>query len=78
LRSAGAFAFTVEVVEESAQQQVDFNLSPSGRYSQSRRYILKMLDAAGFAPIRINDVVLRNEFCRPTQGVGVLAKVLSR
>jgi predicted TPR repeat methyltransferase len=77
LRPTGTFAFTVEVVAESVQQQVDFNLSPSGRYGQSRRYILEMLENAGFTPIRINEVVLRNEFCKPTQGIGVLAQVLA-
>jgi predicted TPR repeat methyltransferase len=78
LRPVGAFAFTVEVIAESVLQQVDFNLSPSGRYGQSRRYILEILDAAGFAPTRINDVVLRSEFCKPTQGIGVLAQMLPR
>jgi len=78
LRPAGTFAFTVEVVTESAPQQVDYHLSFSARYGHSRRYLAQRLDAAGFALLRSEDVVLRSEFCGPTHGIGVLARVLSR
>jgi predicted TPR repeat methyltransferase len=78
LRPAGAFAFTVEAAAESAQQQVDYHLSPSGRYGHCRRYLAQGLDAAGFALLRSDDVVLRSEFSTPTLGIGVLARVSPR
>jgi predicted TPR repeat methyltransferase len=75
LRPGGSFAFTAEVAAESAQQ-VDYHLRPSGRYAHSQRYLLQVLDAAGFIPQRSDDVILRREFCRPTQGLGILARIL--
>ncbi len=77
LRAGGAFAFTVEEAVETGQQ-TDYRLIPSGRYSHSSRYLDQMLDAAGFEILRIDAVTLRNEFCKPTQGLGVLARVLPR
>lgn len=77
LRPNGVFAFTVEADAESAQPQLDYHLSPSGRYIHSRRYLAQRLDAAGFALLRSGDVVLRNEFCKPTPGMGVLARALA-
>lgn len=74
LRAAGTFAFTIEVATESGQRPIDFNLSPSGRYGHSLRYLSDSLDAAGLALVRSDDVVLRSEFCRPTPGLGVLAR----
>lgn len=76
LRSGGAFAFTVEAAVESAQQQIDYHLSPSGRYAHSRRYLAQELAVAGFTLLRSDAVILRSEFCRPTQGIGVLARAL--
>ena len=75
LRPAGAFAFTIEVVAEPAQGEVDYRLSPSGRYGHSARYVAQALAAAGFVRLRCDDVVLRTEFCTPTQGLGLLARI---
>jgi len=76
LRPAGAFAFTVEVTAESARREAaEYDLGPSGRYSHGGRYLAQQLDAAGFILLRSDDVVLRKEFCRPTQGMGVLARI---
>jgi len=74
VRSNGAFAFTVEAAMESARREVESLLGPSGRYSHGRRYVSRVLDAAGFSLLRVDDVVLRSEFCRPTWGLGVLAR----
>jgi predicted TPR repeat methyltransferase len=68
----------VEATTESAQQQVDYRLGTSGRYGHSRRYLAQGLAAAGFAILRSDDIVLRSEFCKPIQGIGVLARVLPR
>jgi predicted TPR repeat methyltransferase len=76
LRPAGAFAFTVESPAQSGHQPLDSELGPSGRYRHSRRYLAQALAAAGLTLIRSDEVVLRSEFCRPTQGLGVLARVL--
>ncbi len=76
LRGAGAFAFTVESPAQSGHQAVDCELGPSGRYRHSHRYLAQALAAAGLTLIRSDEVVLRSEFCRPTQGLGVLARVL--
>ena len=76
LRPAGAFAFTVESTAQSGNQPAHCELGPSGRYRHSRRYLTQALAAAGLTLMRSDDVVLRSEFCRPTQGLGVLARVL--
>jgi len=78
LRPAGVFAFTIEVAAESAQGDVDYCLGPSGRYGHSGRYLAWALAEAGFVLLRSDDVVLRGEFCSPTQGMGVLARLLLR
>ncbi len=72
LRTAGLFVFTVE----AELLPVDFRLTPSGRYAHNRLYLSKMLDDQGFAILRCEDVILRNEFAIPTQGIGVLARIL--
>ncbi len=77
LRPAGIFVFTVETAVEPAMATVDYQLKPSGRYGHSRRYLARQLNAAGFAPKLSEDVVLRSELCRPTQGIGVLAGAIS-
>ncbi|HUW51611.1 MAG TPA: methyltransferase domain-containing protein [Sulfuricella sp.] len=75
LRPGGTFTFTVETTAETAQR-VDYHLGPSGRYDHSRCYITQELDAAGFALLRSDDVVLRNELGKPAQGIGVLTRTL--
>ena len=77
LRPTGAFAFTVEAILEF-EQQIDYRLNPSGRYGHSHRYLDEALDAAGLVLLRSDDVVLRSEFCRPMQGIGVLARAKPR
>ena len=74
LRPGGLFAFTAERVAD-ATPEVDFHLGPSGRYLHSRQYLAELLAAKGFALLRDEDVVLRNEFCRPVVGVGMLARL---
>lgn len=74
LRTGGIFAFTVEASTEAGTSHGNYRLNPSGRYSHGRLYLAQKLDAAGFVLLRCDDVVLRSEFCTPTQGLGVLAR----
>lgn len=56
-----------------AQQQLG-----TSRYAHSRRYLAQKLEAASLAILRSDEVVLRSEFCKPTQEIGVLAHRLPR
>ena len=76
LLPAGSFVFTVQLAE-SALPLADYELSPSGRYGHSRRYVEEELGRAGLTLVRIEEAVLRSEFCRPTPGLGVLARAPS-
>ncbi|MBI4985425.1 MAG: methyltransferase domain-containing protein, partial [Rhodocyclales bacterium] len=72
LRPGGAFAFTIE---EAAGAAPPYRLDPSGRYAHSRDYVARQLAAAGFAVVASRDEILRSEFCRPTPGIGLLARI---
>ena len=76
LRRGGTFAFTAEVIDDLSPS-LDFHLAPSGRYGHSRRYLEQALAAAGLGLLRCDEVVLRQEFARPTPGLGMLAAVIA-
>jgi predicted TPR repeat methyltransferase len=57
LRGGGLLVFTVEARDASP----DFHLEPHGRYSHTQAYVQAAVQGAGFAPPRIDPVVLRKE-----------------
>jgi predicted TPR repeat methyltransferase len=69
----GLFAFTAELRSQTGGSGSGFELTPSGRYAHDRAYLIRCLDELGFRVQRINDTVLRTEFCRPAHGVAILA-----
>ena len=73
LRPNGWFAFTVECAMHPGVQ-VPYRLDPSGRFSHSADYVRQTLEAAGLPPLSIQEVTLRNEFCKPVRGIAVLAR----
>lgn len=75
LRPDGSLVFTVEAATETAHQ-VDYHLNPSGSYGHSHRYLAEQLAAAGLTLLRSHSVILRNEFCQPAHGIGLLARAL--
>lgn len=73
LHPGGWLAFTVEAAEGD-DERVD--LSPSGRYQHTRRYVERSLAAAGFSHISIGTDTLRKEGGQPVVGWVVLAQRL--
>lgn len=71
LRPDGWLAFTLEALEgeESCTE-----LSPSGRYQHTRRYVMDALDANGFTGVTITPESLRKEMGAPVAGWVVLAR----
>jgi predicted TPR repeat methyltransferase len=73
LRPNGWLAFTVECATPPEAQE-PYRLDPSGRFSHSADYVRQTLEAAGLPPLSIQEVTLRNEFCKPVRGIAVLAR----
>ncbi len=67
----GRFVFSCEVAREDV---VDFELQKSYRYAHQRAYVLRLLSAAGFEGVEVEDLVLRKEAGLPVQGFVVTAK----
>ncbi|MCX7514333.1 tetratricopeptide repeat protein [Frateuria hangzhouensis] len=74
LRPGGWIAFTLEAMDEDADRA---ELTPSGRYRHTRRYVERVLAAAGFELPRITPDALRREAGQPVPGWVVLARVPS-
>ena len=70
LRPAGAFAFSLEKLEDEGAQR--FRLNPSGRYSHSRAYVESCLRGAGFVIDALEEGVLRTEMQNDVAGLIVL------
>ena len=66
----GQFVFSCEAAPEDGPALV---LQPSGRYAHQRSHIHTLCEAAGFAPIDIEDTVLRYENAEPANGFVVTA-----
>ena len=66
----GQFVFSCEAAPEDGPALV---LQPSGRYAHQRSHIHTLCEAAGFAPIDIEDTVLRYENAEPVNGFVVTA-----
>jgi predicted TPR repeat methyltransferase len=71
LQPCGTLVFTVEELEDS-DAAVDHCLRPHGRYNHSRRYVERVLRAAGLEPV-IRESDLRLEAGRPVPGLVVAA-----
>ena len=72
LKTGGVLAFTVEAEPIGSSEK--FRLHQSGRYSHSSDYVRECLEAAGFAVLLIEGVVLRKEGGLDVLGYVVLAK----
>ncbi len=64
--------FSVEAAEED--RNVDFYLSPMGRYKHKQSYVQKMLESIGFKEIQAFPLVLRYENGHPVEGFLFKAK----
>ena len=71
LRPGGWIAFTLEALDEDADRN---QLTPSGRYRHTRRYVERVLGAAGFGDLHIAADTLRREAGQPVAGWVVLAR----
>jgi len=71
LRPGGWLAFTVEVAQGEDDR---VELSPSGRYQHTRRYVERVVAATGFSRLSIGTDTLRKEGGQPVMGWVVLAQ----
>jgi predicted TPR repeat methyltransferase len=71
LRAGGWLAFSLEAAEGDDDR---VELSPSGRYRHTRRYVERVLASAGFVDACIEVDTLRKENGQPVMGWIVLAK----
>jgi predicted TPR repeat methyltransferase len=71
LRAGGRVAFTLEAMDADEDRS---ELSSSGRYRHARRYVERVLDAAGFVEVSIVASALRKEVGKPVAGWVVLAR----
>lgn len=71
LQPDGWLAFTLEVLDGEDER---FELSSSGRYQHTRRYVERALGAAGFTGVTITCESLRKEILVPVAGWVVLAR----
>jgi predicted TPR repeat methyltransferase len=67
LKNDGVLVFTVEHDDEVAES--GYRLNPHGRYSHSRDYLHRALDAAGFVAVTLDSAVLRMESGSPVAGL---------
>ena len=75
LRPDGWLAFSLEAAT-GEDDRID--LSPSGRYQHTRRYVERVLASAGFADVQIGADTLRKEGGQPVKGWVALARRPSR
>jgi predicted TPR repeat methyltransferase len=71
LRAGGRVAFTLEAMDVDEDRS---ELSSSGRYRHTRRYVERVLDAAGFVDISMAASALRKEVGKPVSGWVVVAR----
>lgn len=64
LSAGGVFAFTVERLDEDT----DYKLNTSGRYSHSQAYIKKTLNSCGMDVVHMKNGILRQEGGDPVHG----------
>jgi predicted TPR repeat methyltransferase len=71
LRPGGRVAFTLEALDD---EELRFELSPSGRYRHTQGYVRQVLEAAGFGEIAMTSDTLRKETGQMVNGWVVLAR----
>lgn len=71
LKPAGNLIFSCEIAPEDG---ADLLLQASGRYAHKRSHVTALCQAAGFAPVEVEDLVLRYENHEPVQGFLVTAR----
>ncbi|SEI41551.1 Predicted methyltransferase, contains TPR repeat [Frateuria terrea] len=71
LRPGGWLGFTLEALDEEADR---VELTPSGRYRHTRRYVERVVAAAGFDDVRITTDTLRREAGQAVAGWVVMAQ----
>ncbi|MGH2449179.1 MAG: tetratricopeptide repeat protein [Chloroflexota bacterium] len=77
LRRGGRVIFTVERLDstrDSDPQGPSYHLETHGRYSHAEGYVCGVLEAAGFAEVTIDSVILRRERGQEVVGLIVLAR----
>lgn len=67
LRGGGPFVFTVEALDDDAATP-GYRLAPHGRYAHAAAYVGRTLVDGGFAPPRLEQVILRREGGVPVHG----------
>jgi len=75
LKSSGCFVFTTEALPK--ETPVGFEIRPTGRYAHGHGYLMHTLGAAGFASVKIESVILRQEAGQPMPGWLVTANCRS-
>jgi predicted TPR repeat methyltransferase len=66
LRQGGLFAFSVELMSD---EDGDYRLQPTRRYTHSAVYLRRLAHEHGFAPPQLRAVHLREENLEPVQGL---------
>jgi predicted TPR repeat methyltransferase len=66
LKLSGCFVFTTEAQPE--ETPAGYEIRPTGRYAHGRDYLMRTLAAAGFAGVKIDRVILRQEAGQPMPG----------
>jgi predicted TPR repeat methyltransferase len=67
LRPRGALVFTLERCE-AGEAPAGFHLHPHGRYSHTRDYVMRILQAAGFVDLALSEISSRREVESPVPG----------
>ncbi len=73
LRANGWLAFTVEC-STHVEGHAPYRLDASGRFSHNTDYVRQALESANLTALELQEVALRNEFCKPVQGMAVLSR----
>jgi predicted TPR repeat methyltransferase len=74
LRAGGVLIFTVEQVDSTPGNNIDYRLNPHGRYSHSRDYVSRILQSTGFDVLEMNIATLRMESGCAVRGLVVGAR----
>jgi predicted TPR repeat methyltransferase len=73
LEPGGIFAFSTETLPDPILSGRDFMVGPYQRFAHARNYICDRLQAAGFRPAHIEEIIVRHEQGIPVPGHLLLA-----
>jgi predicted TPR repeat methyltransferase len=68
LRPGGLLIFTVETLADDADEGSGYRINPHGRYSHSRNYLRRAVEAAGLQKVDVAAVIPRTEGGQPVHG----------